>query len=231
MFKFLFRLIWWLVKWLGPGVAAYALWLRPKHVRWGARDEEVIREMPGDDLIVEPKGTTTRAITIEAPPEKVWPWLVQIGQGRGGFYTYDWLQQLGGIEIDNVSEIIEEYQDLKVGDIIRLAPESEEPDLYMEVHAIEGPKTLVLRTPSERVNATPDFYFESTWAFQLEPVGEHATRLLSRTRTVYEAKAGKTTFHRALLEPGQFIMERKMLLGIKERVESVPPVPDSVVEE
>lgn len=230
MFKFFFKMIWRLVKWVGPALAAYVLWLRPKHVRWGARDDEVIRDMPGDELIEDPRGTTTRAITIEAPPEEVWPWLVQIGQGRGGFYTYDWLQNLGGLEMENAESIIEEYQSLKVGDIIRLAPEAEEPDLYMVVEDIEKPKALILRTPRERVATTPDLYFESTWSFLLEPVGDFATRLISRTRTSYEAEAGRTAFHRALLEPGQFLMERKFLLGLKQRVESPAPAeaPDDI---
>lgn len=227
MFKFIFKMIWRLIKWVGPAVAAYVLWLRPKHVRWGARDDEVIREMPGDELIEMPKGTTTRAITIEAPPEEVWPWLVQIGQGRGGFYTYDWLQNLGGLEMDNAETILEEFQDLKVGDIIRLAPEPEEPDLYMVVESIEKGKSLVLRTPAERVASTPDLYFDSSWAFLLEPVGDFATRMISRTRTAYDAEAGKTAFHRALLEPGQFLMERKFLLGLKQRVETPMPPPEA----
>jgi len=102
--------------------AAYWHWLRPWHVRWGATEAEVRRALPGDELLPNPKLSATHAITIHAPVAEVWPWLAQIGQGRGGFYSYTWIENLLGCDIHNADRVHPEWQNLKAGDQILLHP-------------------------------------------------------------------------------------------------------------
>ena len=103
-------------------LAAYRYVVQPWHKTWGATEEEAQKPLPGDEFVPDPAYMTTRAITIEAPPEDVWPWLVQVGQDRGGFYSYEWLENIFGLDIHNADEIISEWQNLEVGDIVRLGP-------------------------------------------------------------------------------------------------------------
>jgi hypothetical protein len=102
------------------GAAAYLALgrlLRPSYSRWGATDEEVRRSLPGDELVPTPRAQSTWAVTIEAPPERVWPWLVQMGQDRAGFYTYEWFENgLLRLNIHNVDRIVPEWQNITVGD-------------------------------------------------------------------------------------------------------------------
>ena len=105
------------------GFAAYVFAIRPWHRRWGATDAEVSGSMPGDDLVEGANFQTTRAIDIDAPLEAVWPWLAQIGQGRGGFYSYDLLENLMGLDIHSADRILPEFQDLRVGDVIPIEPD------------------------------------------------------------------------------------------------------------
>src|SRR5689334_7890503 len=93
-------------------VAAYAAWLRPMHLRWGATSQEVSRPLPGDDLVPHPKGKSTHAITINSPAPNIWPWLVQLGQNKGGFYSYSWLENLVGCHMRNTDRIVGEWQDV-----------------------------------------------------------------------------------------------------------------------
>jgi hypothetical protein len=105
---------------LAPWV--YLLIVRPWHMNWGATDEEVRKRLPGDDLVLHPMLESTRALTIRAPAEEVWRWLVQLGQDRGGFYSYDRLENLAGADIHNVDRIVPQMQHLKVGDFVPMAP-------------------------------------------------------------------------------------------------------------
>ena len=98
------------------GLAAYAFFVRPWHLKWGATEEELNMSLPGDGLVQNPKLNATHAITINAPVRDVWPWLVQVGQNRGGFYSYTWLENLVGCEMRNADQIVPEWQELKVGD-------------------------------------------------------------------------------------------------------------------
>src|SRR5690242_10440737 len=102
---------------LGLGAAiAYALVFRPWHLRWGATDEETTETLPGDALVPHPKSQATHAITIHAPVAEVWPWLVQVGQDKGGFYSYTWLENLVGCQMRNADRIVPQFQQLQVGD-------------------------------------------------------------------------------------------------------------------
>ena len=89
-------------------IASYVLLIRPWHLRWGSSDEETEMKLPGDDLVQEAKLQATHAVTILAPPSQVWPWLIQIGQGRGGFYSYDWIENMMGLDIHNADNILPE---------------------------------------------------------------------------------------------------------------------------
>ena len=124
---------------LVAGVAAGSLLARSRQLRWGATGEELAASLPGDDLIPNPCLTATRAISIPTPPARVWPWIVQLGQDRGGFYSYDFLENLAGCDIHSAVSIVPEWQDLEVGDAVRL-----HPTLGLEVAIIDAPRSLVL---------------------------------------------------------------------------------------
>ena len=199
--------------------AAYWHWLRPWHLRWGATEVEVRRALPGDELLPNPKFSATHAITIHAPAGQVWPWLAQIGQGRGGFYSYTWIENLLGCGIRNADRVHPEWQNLKAGDPILLHPKI--PPLPAVI--LEPGRVIVLHGNTRQGLGSnlvkPGDYLATTWGFYLEPVDEHTTRLIERFRSDYNPTPMNTFFNRVILEPGSFIMERKMLLGIKERAE------------
>lgn len=189
------------------GAALAAVNLRRRYNRWGATNEEVERPIPGDEIIPEPEFQSTRAITIDAPPQYVWPWLVQMGEGRGGAYTYDWIENLLGLDMHSADTIVPEWQHMEVGDRFPMGKDGS----YMEVRALEPERTLL--------------FFHSdgnwTWCFTLEPAGEDKTRFISRNRiTMKDAPLGQRA-SMIVIDPGAFIMERKMLLGIKGRAEKL----------
>ena len=187
-------------------VIAYMGVLRPRHLRWGATDEEVARPMPGDERVLHPHYATTRAVTVQAPPEAIWPWLVQIGYRRGGLYSYDWLDRLFGfLDRPSADRILPEFQDLAVGDVIPLGNGPSWP-----VQALERPRFLQIGQQEGDVSFT--------WAFALHPIDERSTRLVSRVRAQMPPSPASVPILIAL-DPAAFIMERKMLLGIKERAE------------
>ena len=187
----------------GVEVATYPRW-RHWCVHWGATTDEASRPLPGDDLLTNPQVVTTRAIGIFAPASLTWPWLVQMGPGRGGAYTYDWIENLLGLGMHSADRILPQYQDLKVGDEQRLGTRGP----VLRVALLEPEQALVLRSDDGNW----------VWAFVLDPAGDH-TRLISRNRiAVSRSPLGRaaTTY---LMEPASLIMERKMLSGITERAE------------
>ena len=191
---------------LAAGAAAYTLFVRPWHVRWGATKDELGRKMPLDELVSEPNYTTTRAVTINAPAASVWPWLVQMGElPRGGFYTYAWIERLLGLRVENASEILAQFQNLKPGDRLDRAGN-------LVVKTIEPNRYVVLGPPAGTPTGT------ATWAIELVSQNETTTRLISRIRARIAPNI-RGAFWVALLDPGQFVMERKWLLGVKARAE------------
>jgi len=198
--------------------------LNSRRKKWGATDDEVQRALPGDDLVLHPKGEYIHAITINAPVTAVWPWLVQIGQGRGGFYSYELLENLIGCKMRNADMIIPELQHLEVGDSIPMHPTMGSP---YKVAAIESNRTLVLqirvdtqtRNTFELTDKMPEKYQNSSWVFYLEGVAEGPTRLISRSRNDWNKSLGNTLFY-GIFGSITLEMDRKMLLGIKKRAEA-----------
>jgi hypothetical protein len=192
--------------------AAYILVARPRQLRWGATDEESEGTLPGDDLIENPDITATRAITIRASAAQVWPWIAQLGQGRGGFYSYDFLENLVGCDIHSADRIGPEWQDVEVGDEVRFAPE-----VGLAVASLDRGRSLVLRGGVPIGRAAPPY--DSTWAFVLRDELDKTTRLLVRERYAY-----KQQWARLIVEPTEvlsFVMSQKMLRGIKSRAEQL----------
>ena len=108
---------------LVAAAGAYRLVARPWHLRWGATDAELARRWPGDELLPRPRTRAVRALTIAAPPERVWPWIMQVGRDRGGFYSYTWLENLIGADIHNVDRLIPGLEDRRPGDTVWMGPE------------------------------------------------------------------------------------------------------------
>lgn len=193
--------------------------LRRIYNRWGATPDEVAADMAGDELVPFARMTSTRAITIAAPPEEVWRWLVQIGQGRGGFYSYDRLPNLIGCRIHSTDRIEADLQQIAIGDQIRLAP-GRAPSY--RVARIDPPRGLALvgaDPDTGRPGPTPSRPDEPgfTWQWSLRPLhdGTH-TRLVARQRYSFPRRQS-LLWH--VVEPIDFVMEHRMLLGLQTRAE------------
>jgi len=206
---------------VAAGVGAWAA-LRRRTLAWGATCDEVVRPLPGDDLVANPLYVTTRAITVRAPAAAVWPWLVQLGQNRGGFYTYDVLENLMGLGIHSADTIRPEWQDVHVGeDYVTLDPD-ESMKMTIAVLAPERAFVILSGAPGEPPQAPGSFFkgeLEWSWAFVLDPVDERTTRLIIRCRAAWADTLAARLAKPALLEPVHFVMEERMLRGIRERAQ------------
>jgi hypothetical protein len=178
----------------------YSRFLRDWVLTWGATAEEAARPLPGDDLLARADIVATRAIGIDAPPSAIWPWLVQMGPGRAGAYTYDWIENLLGLDMHSVDHVLPDFQHPQVGDTIGYGSN----------------RMRIERVAPEHVLASRAEDGNWVWTFVLE---EHdgRTRLISRNRfrlPTLLARIGMLP-----MEPGSLVMERRMLLGIKQRAE------------
>lgn len=182
--------------------ALYLGVVRPWHLTWGATSAEAHGPVAGDELLPHPGIVSTRAVYIDAPPDAVWPWLVQMGPGRGGAYTYDWLERLLGIDIRNVDRIVPELQHLAVGDEMPM------PGYTMRVERLDPQRALVIRSSNHGW----------VWAFELRPVAR-GTRLISRNAFDTASLSPRDWLAYPLIEPGSWVMERKMLLTIRQLAE------------
>jgi hypothetical protein len=191
---------------LGLGLI-YLFPIRRWYRHWGASEAETRRAMPGDAEVPIPTYETTLAVTVDAPPADIWPWLAQMGYRRGGLYSYDWLDRgFGFLDAPSAERILPQFQRLEVGDVIPVGRGNGFP-----VKAIEPFHTLVLGGETDG--------FRWTWQFGLYPVDDARTRLVSRNRAHVPRTVSSTLFMCAL-EPAAFIMTRKMLLGLKRRAEA-----------
>lgn len=198
---------------IGIGVSVYLQVIRPWQLRWGATDDEVRRAMPGDEIVTRPTFNATRAVTVEAPPSRIWPWIVQIGFGRAGWYTYDLLDNLGR---PSATRIIPELQHLQAGDLV---------SFYQGIGAPEGVGLTVKALQPERwVLWWDDKTQDTTWMWALDPVDEQRTRLVTRVRMRYRWTRPSILFG-LLVEFADLVMMRKCLLGIKQRTESLAATP------
>ena len=171
--------------------------------------------MPGDELLASSQFTATRAITIDAPREAVWPWLAQVGVGRGGFYSYDWLDNHGR---HSSRVVLPEWQEPRVGDLAAPMVDAASEQTSFRIHIADQPHTLVWSKA------------DSTWTWLLTPIdGGRRTRLVTRLRSRYDWSSPGVLVSVALLELADFPMMRRMLLGIRQRAEAgtVPPVADN----
>jgi hypothetical protein len=177
-----------------------------------ATDHESARSLAGDDLIFEPIGSVNHAVTICRPPDAVWPWLVQMGSGRAGWYAYDFIDNRGHRSADR---ILPEFQNISVGSVFPALPGV--TDVFTVVRC-EPERSLVLSWQM------PDGRYQTTWAFVLEPLQPNSTRLIVRGRVAPNYRPYGLPQWVALLlaRPAHFIMERRQLLGIARRAESVP---------
>jgi hypothetical protein len=202
---------------LAAAAAAEVVWRRGRD--WDATEEERTAPFPGDELVAGPASSLTRAVTVEAPAEEVWRWLVQIGQGRGGWYSYDALENLLGLDIHSTDEVRPEWQDLAVGDrvvMIRPGWMGLADGFGLPVAVLDPPRALVLR---EDPDETP---WDAVWSFLVVPVGPGRCRLVSRSRA-HTAPGIGAALGRAAARPMDLVtlfMTRRMLLGIRDRAEA-----------
>lgn len=185
----------------GLGLLLYRAALRERILTWGATGAEAAARLPGDELLEDADGVATRAIDIAAPPSCVWPWLAQIGPApRGGAYTYDWIENLLGLDMHSADRVLEDFQRPRPGDVI----------------AFGTNRMRFARVEPERVLALCSEDGNWAWTFVLEerPGG---TRLISRNRFRLPTAAARIGM--LPMEPGSLIMERKMLRGIRQRAE------------
>jgi len=198
--------------------------LRPLYNRWGANPTDAARALPGDELVPHPRQQYTRVITIRATPQAIWPWLAQMGQEHGGLYSYTRLENMVGCNMRNAERIVPEWQNIQVGDPVRLMPKGGPLYKIAAIHPIRA-LVLVAADPktekiTELTEPMPAEYVNSNWIFYLDPIGERQTRLLIRGCLDYEpANFLNNLIWRVLTEPIGFVMMRKLLLGIKERAE------------
>jgi len=181
---------------------AAMLWFiyRPWALTWGSTNEEVTRPMPGDEVLAQPTFNATRAVTIEATPEEIWPWIIQIGYRRAGFYSYDLLDNDG---LPSAERILPEYQTLTIGDLIPLSKTAD-----VRVTELDPPRSMVL------VFEVEGTWSDATWVWGLYPEDASHTRLVTRLRA--DARGVRA---RVFLDLGEIIMMRKCMLGIKRRAE------------
>jgi hypothetical protein len=197
--------------------------LRARYSRWGASDEEVKRLLPGDERVPDSLATQTLAVTVHARAAEIWPWLAQIGQQRGGLYSYELLENLARCRMRNADRVVPEWE-LAVGDRVRLGPEG------YPVHgvvALKRGRWLLLAGANVKTARVEDLpkpdqaeYTNYSWIFYLDERPNDSTRLISRSRLDYAPRSfGSRVIWIWLTDPIGFVMTRKMLLTLKQRAE------------
>jgi len=203
-------------------VVAYAVAIRPWIRAWGTDETEAQMALPGDELVAEPLAVETRAVTITAPVSAVWPWLAQLGSGRGGWYSFE----SRGSKMTSSDVILPEYQSLAAGDILTVS----DGGPTFEVKSVDPEHSLVLFTDTsmmrpivaaeagaEEASKMPEF--SATWGFYLQPTDDGGTRLIERFRAQTAVKGPQAAVMSELMGTGIVLMARKQMLAIKERAE------------
>ena len=202
-------------------IGAYLLLIRPWFLRWGASDAEFRQNWPGDELSPRAAYLSTRAVTIHAPAEQVWRWVVQVGQDRAGFYSYTWLENLFRAGMHNADYVHEEWQKREVGDTVWLARKDRYQGTARQTVALLVPnRAMVLVAPVDYASISAGGSARGSWAFILEAVDRKTTRLILRSRVGQSRSLWQRATGYLLFDSAHFIMERKMMLGIKQRAEA-----------
>lgn len=209
---------------VGLGVAgAYALAVRPRILRWGATSEEVQATFPGAEITGGGTRGATMAVTIAAPPSRVWPWLAQMGYGRGGWYSWDHLDNWGRA---STTEIHPEWQEIAVGDRLPSAPND---SAWWEVAALEPERFLALRAsvdlrgrPFDPAGPRPRFFTDSTWSFLLTELSGGGTRLVVSGYWAMQPKWLRPVLSVLFLEPAHWIMQKRQFARLKHLAETAP---------
>jgi hypothetical protein len=206
----------------GAALLGYAALARPRIRRWGATDDELAVSHPGDDLIPGGRPGATMACTIDAPPARVWPWLVQVGCDRAGFYSWDRLDNRGRPSAERIHP---EWQALAEGDRILAVPDG---SAWFDVAMLEPERTLILRSSLALPRARnfdpsgppPRAFSDSTWAFHLRPTSDGATRLVVRGVARGRPRALTQPADWLFWEPAHWVMQRRQFAGLRRRATS-----------
>lgn len=213
-------------------VAALLWALRHWALNWGATAEELARAWPCDELAPGASEVATRAVTIHAPVHTVWSWVIQIGQDRAGFYSYTWLENVFGCVMPRVERIVPQWQERTLGDNVWLArPDRYDGNAKQKVVRVDPDRVLSLASPSDwgrlvRREASAG----GTWTFVLVPIDDETTRLVVRSRGPVAPALWKRLFWMAVFQPAHFIMERRMILRLKELAELSRRFPNPAVD-
>lgn len=200
------------------GAALYGLYVRPWHLRWGATDAELTQRWPGDELVAAPATRAVRAVTVNARAQDVWPWIMQVGRERGGFYSYTWLENLIGADIHNVYQRMPGLADRKPGDTVWMGPEDKFNGMArMAVASIIPNRAMVLVPPTDAERASREGVADGVWSFVLCRGSNDTTRFV-----MLSASSKRRTSDVLFWEPAHFVMERKMMLTLKELAERWP---------
>ena len=203
-------------------LGCYITWfLKPLRDRWGLTQSEANLPLPGDQIVKDPKTIFSHAIDIGAPAEYVWPWIAQMGKGRGGFYSYEALENIAGLGIYNSDAILEEFQNPKKGDIIPFGPDNGYPLAICnsgQAMVIENCDDLDKKKKYDPTLGRPDNFLHLSWLWYIESKSDTTSRFISRNRVDYKT-SWKNRIIFGLAEPVVFAMDRKMCLGIKKRAE------------
>jgi hypothetical protein len=195
---------------IGAAVVGYLL-MRPWMNRWGTRPADRKLVFPGDEVVGAPNYEAMMGVVVNAPPEAIWPWLIQLGRGRGGLYSYDWLDRVFGfLDAPSAKAILPGIQALRPGDKI---PIGKDPKRFYTVRTVVPNRALVVSLEDERMG------WKWAWGFHLVPEGGH-TRLFSRNRSYVPPRLA-TVLMWAFIELPAFIMTRRMLLNLRDRAEGL----------
>jgi hypothetical protein len=198
---------------IAAATAAYAAVVRPWMLAWGSTEAERTGPLPGDDVLPDADYVTTRAVTIDAPPDRIWPWLVQMGQDRAGFYTHNWVERLLQSGIPDDHAIHAEWQTLAVDDLMRTNRDIGGKPMGWPVVAVDPPRSLVVRSKTMPAGS---------YAFVLQPIDRDHTRLIVRDRAAWSAR--EWPFAALVYEPLHAYMETGLMGGLKRRAERAPIV-------
>lgn len=200
-------------------VAHYVEFVRPAFLNWGATSSERLMALPGDEIVEDAAAQSTRAMTIDAPVADVWPWLAQLGQDRGGFYSFDLLENLVGCEMPTTDFLRPDKQHWQIGDKLWMYPPNKAGGAGFATlrtfvpERVLGFATRIVGTPL----AAPE---NGSWTFVLQPLDARSTRLLVRGRGTARHALAAVGFDWLVFDPIHFAMERRMLLGIQELAET-----------